>query len=108
MKIVKTHTFGGRMRTFYHGTTDLFPIKKVLLPPVMTDIKREDWRKKYTDKVFFTTSILSASMYAKKACKKYGGNPIVYIVKPIGQYFNTINTEYIADKALILDKSPTV
>lgn len=32
----------------------------------------------------------------------------VYIVKPIGQYFNTINTEYIADKALILDKSPTV
>ena len=69
MKIVKTHTFGGRMRTFYHGTTDLFPIKKVLLPPVMTDIKREDWRKKYADKVFFTTSILSASMYAKKACK---------------------------------------
>ena len=96
------------MRTFYHGTTDLFPIKKMLLPPVMTDIKREDWRKKYTDKVFFTTSILPASMYAKKECKKYGGNPIVYIVKPIGQYFNTINTEYIADKALILDKSPTV
>lgn len=42
-------------------------------------------------------------MYAKKACKKYGGDPIIYIVKPIDQYFNTINTEYIADKALILD-----
>ena len=74
----------------------------MLLPPVITDIKREEWRKKYTDKVFFTDSLLSANMYAKKACKKYGGNPIVYIVKPIGQFFNTINTEYIADRALIV------
>ena len=92
------------MRTFYHGTTDVFKINRVLLPPVITDNKREEWRKKYTDKVFFTDSLLSASRYAKKACKKYGGNPIVYIVKPIGQYFNTVNTEYIADKALIVSK----
>ena len=92
------------MRTFYHGTTDVFKINRVLLPPVITDNKREEWRKKYTDKVFFTDSLLSASMYAKKACKKYGGNPIVYIVKPIGQYFNTVNTEYSADKALIVSK----
>ena len=92
------------MRTFYHGTTDVFKINRVLLPPVITDNKREEWRKKYTDKVLFTDSLLSASMYAKKACKKYGGNPIVYIVKPIGQYFNTVNTEYIADKALIVSK----
>lgn len=90
------------MRTFYHGTTDKFPICKVLLPPVITDIQREEWRKKYVDKVFFTDSIMSANMYAKKACKKYGGNPVIYIVKPIGQFFNTINTEYIADKALVV------
>lgn len=70
---------------------------------MVTSIKREEQRKKFTDKVFFTTSILSASMYAKKACKKYGGNPIIYIVKPIGQFFNTINTEYIADRAWILN-----
>lgn len=63
------------MKTFYHGTTDLFPIKKVLLPPEITAIKREDWEKKYTDKVFFTTSILSAFMYAKKACKKIWWRP---------------------------------
>lgn len=91
------------MKTFYHGTTDLFPIKKVLLPPVLTNNKREEWRNKNIDKVFFTTSAISAEMFAKKACKKYGGNPIVYIVKPVGQYFNTINTEYIADKAIIID-----
>lgn len=41
----------------------------------------------------------------KKACNKYGGKPVIYIVKPIGQFYNTINTEYIADKALILDKT---
>lgn len=70
---------------------------------MVTSIKREEQRKKFTDKVFFTTSILSASMYAKKACKKYGGNPIIYIVKPIGQFFNTIDTEYIADRAWILN-----
>lgn len=63
---------------------------------------REDWRKKYLDKVFFTTSLLSASTYAKKACKKYGGNPIIYMVKPIGQYFNRIDSEYIADKAVVI------
>ncbi len=88
--------------TFYHGTTDLFKVGKVLLPPDSTGNKREDWRKKYTDKVFMTTSLLSAEMYAKKASRTYGGNPIVYIVRPLGQYFNTINTEYIADRALVL------
>ena len=87
---------------FYHGTTDIFKIRKIILPPVITNNKREDWRKKNNDKVFFTTSLLSASMFAKKACNKYGGNPIIYIVKPIGQCFNRINNEYIADKALVI------
>lgn len=92
------------MKNFYYGTTDAFSVQKVLLPPVITNIKREEWRKKYTNKVFFTDSLMFARMYAKKACKKYGGNPIVYIVKPIGWFFNTINTEYIADKMLIISK----
>ena len=87
---------------FYHGTTDAFKIKKVLLPPIHTNNLREDWRKKYHDVVFFTSSLLSASKFAKKACKKYGGNPVIYEVKPIGQYFNTIYGEYISEKALIV------
>ena len=41
-------------------------------------------------------------MYAKKACKKYGGNSVVYLVKPIGQYFHRVDTEYIADKAIVI------
>lgn len=47
---------------FYHGTTNAFNINKVILPP------------------------------------------IVYEVKPIGQYFNTIYGEYISEKALVLGK----
>lgn len=90
------------MKIFYHGTSDVFNIKKVILPPIQTNNLREDWRKNHLDKVFFTTSLLSAKMYAKKACKKYGGNPIIYLVKPIGQYFNRIDCEYIADKAIIM------
>lgn len=87
---------------FYHGTTDTLPVRRFLLPPIVTNRKREDWRKKYEDKVFFTTSLCSARKFAKKACLKYGGSPIVYIVRPIGQYFNTINGEYVSDKAMIL------
>lgn len=90
--------------TFYHGTSDIFNIKKVILPPLQTNNLRENWRKKYIDKVFFTTSLLSVEMYTKKVCKKYGGNPVVYLVKTIGQYFNRMNTEYIADKALVIEQ----
>lgn len=90
------------MREFFHGTTDAFPIRSVILPSTVHGNKREEWRKKYTDMVFFTTSMLSAKMYAKKACKKYGGNPIVYAVRPIGQWFNTVNNEYIARKACVI------
>lgn len=90
------------MMTFYHGTTDVFNIKKVLLPSTYTNNLREEWRKKYRNMIFFTTSLLSASKFARKACEKYGGNPVVYEVRPIGQYFNTINGEYISEKALVV------
>lgn len=93
-----------RNKIFYHGTSSVFSIKKYLLPPLHTSNLREDWRRKNKDVVFFTTSLLSASKFAKKACEKYGGEPVIYEVKPIGQYFNTINGEYISEKALILRK----
>ena len=92
------------MMTFYHGTTDVFNIKKVLLPSTYTNNLREEWRKKYQNMVFFTTSLLSASKFARKACEKYGGNPVIYEVRPIGQYFNTIHGEYISEKARIVRK----
>lgn len=92
------------IKIFYHGTSDIFDMKGMILPPLQTKNLRENWRKKYINKVFFTTSLLSAENYAKKACKKYGGTPVVYIVSPIGQYFNRIDCEYIADKARIVEQ----
>ena len=90
------------MKTFYHGTSDVLPIKNIILPPLHTNNLREDWRKKLTDKVFFTDSLMSAQKYAKKAAEKYGGNPIVYEVRPIGDVWNPNTNEYVSDRARII------
>ena len=89
-------------RIFYHGTSTNIKIDGFILPPVITYNQREDFREKYVDKVFITDSIKSAKMYAKKACEKYGGKPIVYIVEPIGNIIYGINHECMSDKALII------
>ena len=87
---------------FYHGSSDALPIKNIILPASRTGVLREDFRKKLNNKVFFTDSLMSAEKFAKKAAAKYGGNPIVYEVKPIGQVFHPNTNEYIADKAKVV------
>ena len=87
---------------YYHGTSSALNITKVILPPIKTNIKREYWRERLTDKVFITNSIKSAKMYAKKACEKYGGNPIIYKVKPFGLLTQLHNAEFICDGAKII------
>ena len=91
---------------FYHGTTTAFNLMKgdILLPAIITGNLREDWRKKYIDKVFFTNSLLSAEKFAKKAANKYGGEPTVFIVKPKPPYYHINTNEFIADRAIIIDK----
>ena len=91
---------------FYHGTTTAFNLMKgdILLPAIMTGNLREDWRKKHIDKVFFTNSLLSAEKFAKKAANKYGGEPIVFIVKPKPPYYHINTNEFIANRAIIIDK----
>ncbi len=90
--------------TFYHGTTDIFKIDTIK-PAQETNNLREEWRKKLTNKVFFTPSLMSAQKYAKKAAQKYGGEPIVYIVKPIGDVWHINTNEYVADRAKIIKKA---
>lgn len=89
---------------YYHGTTDIFKLNNEILPPIKTNILREHWRKKYLDKIFVTTSLLSAQKFAYKACQKYSGCGIVYEVKPIGDIWfpNSKTNEYICDKAKII------
>ena len=71
----------------YHGTSDAVDVGKYLLPPQTTNVLRESFRRKLLDSVFLTFSLKSAEMYAKKACEKYGGNPIVYIAQPVVDYY---------------------
>ena len=85
----------------YHGTSDIFSIKKIL-PPIESGNLREEWRTKIRDKVFITPSILSAEKFARKAALKFGGNPIVYEVCPHGQVDNINNNEFICDSADII------
>ena len=87
--------------SFYHGTSDIFPIS-FIYPAIETGNLREEWRKSFIDKVFMTNSIFSAERYAKKAATKFGGNPIVYIVHPIGDVWQVNATEFVANAAEIL------
>lgn len=88
---------------FYHGTTDALSICDMVLPPTVTSVQRE-YRVDDTDKVFFTNSAKSARYYAKKAAMKFGGNPILLVIEPIGWYIPTNNTEFISQKAKIVGR----
>lgn len=90
--------------TFYHGTSDALPIKNMILPPAQTKVKREDWRKNLADMVFITSSLKSAEMYAKKAAEKYGGNPVVCEVAPVGWLHQIKGEDYIAPCAKVIKR----
>ena len=88
---------------YYHGTTDKFDIKdNILKPSIETGILRENWRKKNLNKVYLTTSLLSAEKFAYKACQKYGGCGVIYEVEPLGDFYNPNTNEYVTDNAKIL------
>lgn len=86
----------------YHGTTDTFNIKDKILPPIVTGILREEWRKNYKNKIFFTQNFGQAKKYAIKAAKKYGGNPIVYSIVPMGVINYLKDGEWICDYGSII------
>jgi hypothetical protein len=72
------------MKTFYHGTTTQARIEHMLLPPQNTSIISEKGRKKNLDRVFFTEDIGLAKIYAGRAARSIGGQPVVYrVVSPV-------------------------
>jgi hypothetical protein len=86
--------------TYYHGTS--IPGLRVILPPIDTDVLREDLRHNFLDCVFVTPLKKSAEAYARKCAAKFGGNPVVYEVKPVNP--TNINTaQYICDKAFVVN-----
>ena len=90
------------MKTFYHGTSTALNLGHVLLPANETNVLREDFRKKLRNVVFITTSKVSAERYAKKAVQRFGGEPVVYTVKPDFASLIQNGTERTTEKAYIL------
>ena len=70
---------------YYHGSSTALGIDRFILPAQETEKLAEMGRKKNLDKVFFTKDQRSAEIYAHKAVKQFGGDPIVYKVKPVGE-----------------------
>lgn len=72
------------MKTYYHGSTTNANIKNMLCPPVDTGVISEVGRKKNLDRVFFTEDIGLAKIYAGRAARSYGGEPVIYrVVSPV-------------------------
>jgi hypothetical protein len=86
--------------TYYHGTS--MAGLKVILPPIETRVLREDFRKKFMDCVFITSVRKSAEAYARKCATKFGGQPVVYEVRPINPYEINVS-QYICDKAYVIN-----
>lgn len=85
--------------TYYHGTS-IAGLREIL-PPAETGYLREDFRKKLIDCVFVTPIRKSAEMYARKCAAKFGGQPVVYEVRPVNP--SEINvSQYICDKARVV------
>ena len=93
----------GHNTVFYHGTSTACDVKRRLLSPMHTLTLRESFRKKNLDVVFLTISLPSAIKYAKKACEKFGKEPVVYRTIPCGRVVMQ-GTECICDSAIIVGK----
>lgn len=88
---------------YWHGTSDALPVGDTLLPPFESGVVRDD-KTEFKDKVYFTNSKLCAIRYAKKACQKFGGRPVVYRVLPLGEVWNVKDCEFVADAAMIEER----
>lgn len=69
---------------FYHGSSTLGLKGHMLLPPSVTSTISEKGRKKNLDRVFFTKDLGLAKIYAGRAARSIGGDPVVYrVVAPV-------------------------
>lgn len=70
--------------TFFHGTNQNFNPGDFVKPPSETNNISEKGRKKNLNQVFFTLDKDSAKIYAGRAVQALGGQPHVYVIKPLG------------------------
>lgn len=71
-------------KVFYHGSSTVCGIDNMLLPPVASETLSEKGRNKNLDRVFFTEDLGLAKVYAGRASKSLGGEPILFrVVMPV-------------------------
>lgn len=92
------------MLKLYHGTSDALRIKDIIISSIESGQLRESFRNKHLDDCYATVSLLSAQKYACKASSRFGGNPVVFEVKPLGPISNINNNEYICTQYKVVKK----
>ncbi len=71
-------------KVFYHGSCTEAGIDSILLPPDVSNTISEKGRNKNLNRVFFTEDLGLAKIYAGRASKSIGGEPVLYrVVTPI-------------------------
>ena len=84
-----------RYMNYYHGTSTVFGRLTKILPACETNNKREDFRVGKDNFIWLTISPISAYRYAQKCCKKFGGEPVVYLCTG-DNIISQNNTEFIS------------
>jgi hypothetical protein len=81
---MKTIDCKAEFKIFYHGSSSSANIENMLCPPEETGVLSETGRKKNLDRVFFTEDIGLAKIYAGRAAKSIGGEPVLFrVVNPV-------------------------
>ena len=69
---------------WYHGSSTNVLKGHRLMPPSTTGILQEAARRINMDRVFFTRDKGLARIYAGRAVRRFGGDPVVYRAIPMG------------------------
>lgn len=78
------HIFPTEHKVFYHGSCTAAGIDAMLLPPKVSNTISERGRNKNLDRVFFTEDLGLAKIYAGRAAKSIGGEPVLFrVVNPV-------------------------
>ena len=82
VKKLKRRDLNEAALTYYHGTSTALGMTS--LQPASETGKQTEIRTQRRHRVFFTSNVVSAMTYARRAVNKWGGAPVVFRVEPNG------------------------
>lgn len=78
------YLFPSEPKIFYHGSCTEAGIQNMLLPPEDSGVLSETGRNKNLNRVFFTEDLGLAKIYAGRAAKSIGGEPVLFrVIAPV-------------------------